>query len=227
MIKWILLILLIMFLPIVMADQGEIEIYKPREVFDLSIHLTNISGNVAGANCQAEIRNESYDVIHNVTLNEINGGWYNGTYNTSKIGKYFCRQNCTQGNLFTAETCDFVIAGENDMPIAVILVVIFVIIVYFFLLISLFAERTFTEHGMIKLLFLMIAFWVLLLPITMAVQYNDANGGPTEVTDLLELLYQIMVWLNSFIIVYFVLWFLVQMLKKIGNTKNKLRLSNE
>ncbi|KKM64422.1 hypothetical protein LCGC14_1501590, partial [marine sediment metagenome] len=85
-----------------------------------------------------------------------------------------------------------------------------------FLLISLFAERTFTEHGMIKLLFLMIAFWVLLLPITMAVQYNDANGGPVAVTEHLDLMYQIMVYLNSFIVVYFMLWFLVQMLKKIG-----------
>ena len=214
--KWKLIILLIMFLPIVMADSGEIEVYKPNEVFDLSIHLSNKTGVVTGATCQAEIRNESYGVIHNVTLNEISGGWYNATYNTSKIGKYFCRQNCTMGNLFVAETCDFVIAGEEDMPIAVILVVLFVIIVYFVLLINLFTARVFTEHGLIKLLFLMIAFWVLLLPVSMAIQYNDANGGPVAVTTYLELLYQIMIWLNSFIIVYFMLWFLVQMLKKIG-----------
>ncbi len=214
--KWTILIILIFIMPIVMADQGEIEVYKPREVFDLSIHLSNNTGVVTGATCQAEIRNSNYDVIHNVTLNEIDGGWYNATYNQSKIGKYFCRQNCTMGKLFVAETCDFVIAGEEDMPIAVILVVLFVIIVYFFLLINLFTARQFTEHGLIKLLFLMIAFWVLLLPVNMAIQYNDANGGPVAVTTYLELLYQIMIWLNSFIIVYFMLWFIVQMLKKIG-----------
>ena len=83
-------------------------------------------------------------------------------------------------------------------------------------LINIFTARQFTEHGMIKLLFLMIAFWVLLLPVNMAIQYNDAAGGPAAVTTYLELLYQIMIWLNSFIIVYFMLWFLVQMLKKIG-----------
>ena len=200
----------------VMADKGEIEIYRPRELIDLSVHLTNKTGEVIGANCQAEVRNESYDVIHNVTLNDIGGGWYNATYNQSKVGKYFCRQNCTQGKLFAAETCDFVIAGEETMPIAVVLIVIFVILVYFFLLISLFTARTFTEHGLIKMLFFMIAFWILLLPVNMAVQYNDANGGPVAVTGHLELLYQIMIWLNSFIIVYFMLWFIVQMLKKIG-----------
>ncbi len=225
--KWNLIIIMVLMLPMVMADSGEIEVYKPREVFDLSIHLTNITGNVGGAICQAEIRNNTYDVIFNITLNEINGGWYNGTYNQSKIGKYFCRQNCTKGDMFAAETCDFIIKGEETMPIAVILTVIFVIFVYFFLLVGLFTQRTFTEHGLIKLLFFMIAFWVLLIPITMAVQYNDVNGGPAAVTDMLELLYRIMIWLNSFIIVYFILWFLTQMLKKIGNTKNKLRLSNE
>ena len=212
----LLLISIIFLLPIVMADKGEIEIYRPNEVMDLSIHITNKTGNVLGATCQAEVRNESYDVIHNVTLNDIGGGWYNGTYNQSKTGKYFCRQNCTQGKLFAAETCDFVIAGEENMPVAVILTVIFVIFVYFFLLVGLFTARTFTEHGLVKMLFFMIAFWVLLLPLNMAIQYNDANGGPAAVTDHLTLLYQIMIWLNSFIIVYFFLWFIVQMLKKIG-----------
>ena len=214
--KWLTIIIMVLILPIVMADQGEIEIYKPNEIMDLSVHLTNTTGNVLGATCQVEIRNEIYDVIYNVTLNEIEGGWYNATYNQSRIGKYFCRQNCTQGKMFVAETCDFVIRGDEDMPIAVILVVLFVIIIYFFLLINLFTARQFTEHGLIKLLFLMIAFWVLLLPVNMAIQYNDANGGPVAVTTYLELLYQIMIWLNSFIIVYFMLWFIVQMMKKIG-----------
>ena len=214
--KWLTIILLIMFLPIVIADQGEIEVYKPNEVFDLSIHLSNNTGVVSGAICQVEIRNKSYGVIHNANLNEIDGGWYNATYNQSQIGKYFCRQNCTKGDLFAADTCDFIIKGDEKMPIAVILVVIFVILIYFFLLINLFTQRTFSEHGLIKLMFLMIAFWVLLLPVSMAIQYNDADGGPAAVTTYLELLYQIMIWLNSFIVVYFMLWFLVQMLRKIG-----------
>ena len=213
--KWTLLIILFLFLPIVMADSGEIEIYKPREVLDLSVHLTNISGVVLGALCQAEIRNQSYDSIEIITLNEIDGGWYNGTYNTSKVGKYFCIQNCTQGSFFTAETCDFVIAGDDTMPIAVILTVIFVISLYFFIMIKLFTARDFTEHGLIKLLFLMIAFWILLIPIDIAVQYNDDNGGPTAVTGYLNLMYRILVYLNWFVTFYFFLWFIVQMVRKL------------
>ncbi len=225
--KWITIILLMVFFPIVIADRGEIEIYKPNEVLDLSIHLSNRTGNVLGANCQAEIRNDTYGVIFNITLNEIDGGWYNATFNTSKIGKYFCRQNCTQGVFFAAETCDFVIEGDAQMPIAVILTVIFVLGVYFLILGRLLTEREFTEHGLIKLLFYLLSFWFLLLPINMAIQYNDFNGGPPVVTEHLELIYQLMVYLNWFIAIYFVLWIIVQLLKKIGNTKNKLRLSNE
>ena len=225
--KWIILIFLIMMLPIVVAQGGKIEIYRPNEVFDLSVHLTNRTGNVLGATCSAEIRNTSYDVLDTINLNEINGGWYNGTYNNSKIGKYFCKQICTQGTFFVSDTCDFVIEGDKQMPIAVILTVIFVILVYFFILIRLITEREFTEHGLIKLLFYMIAFWILLLPLNMAIQYNHFEGGPVVVTEHLELLYQIMVYLNWFIMVYFILWLLVQLLKKIGKTSNKLRLSNE
>ena len=82
-----------------------------RNIFDLNIHLTNITGEVSGALCQLQIKNESYNDILNATLNEIGGGWYNYTYNTSKTGKYFCRQNCTMGSLYAAATCDFIIVG--------------------------------------------------------------------------------------------------------------------
>lgn len=227
--KWSTIILLIILLPIVMADEGDIETFRPREIFDLSIHVSNKTGDVTGAICAIQIRNESFTVIENSNMTDIGGGWYNFTYNTSKTGKYFCRQNCTQGTLHVANTCDFIIAGSEQMPIAVILTIIFVITVYFFILIKLFTERQFTEHGMIKLLFYMTAFWIILLPLNIAIQYNDFEGGPGVVTDHLELLYEIMVWLNWFITFYFMLWFIVQMLKKVmsaGGSGN-LKLSNE
>ncbi len=135
MIKWIPILTIILLLPIVMADEGEIETYKPREVMDLSIHLTNKTGNVAGAVCQIEVRNESYGVIFNTTLNEIGGGWYNGTYNQSRVGKYFCRQNCTMGKSFTAGTCDFIIGVEDNMIFGM-LIAIPLFIALFLLVIS-------------------------------------------------------------------------------------------
>ncbi len=225
--KWFISIILIMVLPIVMADRGEIEIYKPNEVLDLGIHLSNRTGNVVGALCQAEIRNNTFGVIFNVTLNEIGGGWYNGTYNTSRLGKYFCRQNCTQGTFFAAETCDFVIEGDQQMPISVALIVISVIGAYFFILSRLFTEREFTESGMVRLLFYLTAFWIVLLPLNIAVQFNTDNGGPVVVTENIGLIHSIIVWLNYFITVYFILWFLIQMMKKIGNTRNKIKFEGE
>lgn len=224
---WKYIILLMMLLPIVVADEGDIEIYKPREVFDLGIHLTNKTGEVLGATCQTEIRNETYDIIHDATHNEIGDGWYNSTYNTSKIGKYFCKQNCTSGKLFVATTCDFIIKGDRQMPIAVIVTALVVIIIYFFVLARLITERQFTEHGLVKLMFYLIAFWVVLLPLDMAVQFNIDNGGPTVVTDHLNLLYKIIVWLNYFITVYFILWFLVQMMKKVLFLRGNHKLSSE
>lgn len=225
--KWLLILLTILLTSFAVADKGEIEIYRPNEVFDLSVHLSNRTGEVTGATCQAEIRNESYGVVYNITMNEIGGGWYNATYNQSKVGKYFCRQNCTKGEFYAADTCDFVIEGEEQMPIAVILTVIFVISVYFLILVKLFTARDFTEHGLVKLLFYVTLFWVLLLPLNMAIQYNDTNGGPAAVTDHLTLLYQIMIWLNSFIILYFMLWFIVQMIKKIGAGRRLREMGEE
>jgi len=225
--KQILILLLLVLLPIVTADEGEIEIYKPRELFDLSVHVSNKTGDVLGATCQVEIRNETLNVIHNASFNEIGGGWYNSTFNTSKTGKYFCRQNCTQGKLFVSDTCDFIIKGDRQMPVAVIITVVSIIIIYFFILAKLITERQFTEHGMVKLMFYLIAFWVVLLPLNMALQFNVDNGGPQVVTDNLNLLHQIIVWLNYFITIYFVLWFLVQMLKKVLFLRGNHKLSSE
>ena len=122
---------------------------------------------------------------------------------------------------------DLIIKGDQEMPIAVILTVLFVIVIYFFILSKLFTERQFTESGMIKLLFYLTAFWVILLPLDMAVQFNIFNGVPVVVTSHLNLLFQIIIWINSFITFYFILWFLIELLKKVGNTKNKLRFDKQ
>lgn len=108
---------------IVTADKGEIETYKPNEVFDLSIHLTNKTGEVLGANCSVQIRNDTLELKENLMMNEIGEGWYNATYNTSTVGKYFCRQNCTKGAKYVAGTCDFIIGGEQEMLFAAIVLI--------------------------------------------------------------------------------------------------------
>jgi len=216
----IYLITFLFLINIVTADEGLIEAYRPNEVFDLSVHLTNKTGEVLNANCSLQIRNESLNVVLNDDMNEIGGGWYNYTYNTSKVGKYFCRQNCTQGGSYIAGTCDFVIKGVDNMELGIILVAIFVIIVYLFLMIF-FTLGSFREHGFVKLLLMLLAFWLLLLPVNIARLTNEFNGGSALITSNLNTLYILMVYVNVFVTFYFFLWFIVQLLKKIGIAKRE------
>ncbi len=185
---------MVFILPTVLADRGEIEIYKPQEVFDLSIHLTNRTGDVLGATCKAEIRNETYGVLDTITLNEINGGWYNATYNTSKVGKYFCKQNCTQGTFFAAETCDFVIEGDETVSITIAIIIIGTAILFFILSYTTKA----LQHPALKLFFLIIAMIVVLIGLNFAYINAIDNGASTNVQDLLSSLYR--VGLYSFVI---------------------------
>ena len=153
--KWNLIIIMVLLLPIVMADRGEIETYKPGELLDLGIHLSNKTGDVSGALCQVQILNESYGDILNATLNELGGGWYNFTFNTSKVGKYFCRQNCTMGSLFASETCDFIIGVEDNMAFSMI-IIIPLFIAIFLLIVSWMLEAE--KYWALKLGLIMLGF---------------------------------------------------------------------
>jgi len=213
--KCLIIIFIILMSAIVTADKGLIEVYKPNEVFDLGIHLTNSSGDVGKANCSVQVRNESLGVILDDIMNEVGGGWYNYTYNNSNVGKYFCRQNCTKDSLYTAETCDFVIKGDENMNTAIIIAVMSILIIYLALIFFFTKNTTFEEHAILRLLFIVSGFWFLLLPLNIAIQINEFNGGSTIITTNLEILMQIMVWVNVLITFYFMLWFLVKIMQKL------------
>jgi len=109
------------------------------------------------------------------------------------------------------------------MPLVIVGGMLIIIILYFIILIRMLTERQFTEHGLIKMMFYLIAFWVILVPLNILVQFLEHYAGPAEVIDSIQLLHQVIVWLNWFITFYFMLWILVQILKKVGNTTNKIR----
>ena len=117
--------------------------------------LKNITGDVTGATCNVQIRNESYIVLDNFVMEDLGGGFYNATYNTSRIGKFFCRQNCTQGAFFAAETCDFVIEGDEKLAIAITLLLLFVISAYLVLVVIM-SRETFSVHGAVKVAMLLL-----------------------------------------------------------------------
>ena len=211
--KWILIILMMACIQIVHAENDNIDTYMPREAFGLPVHLTNETGNVIGANCSIQIRNNSMDVINNGFMEEIGGGWYNYTFNTSKVGYYYCRQNCTKGNKFAAGTCDFEVKGDETMPIASILVLIFTIVVWM-IMARFFSMEMFSEHGALKMMFMLLVMWMLLLPLSIATQYGIDSGVPAIVTNQMQLFTSILIWINVLVTFYFMLWFIISLVKK-------------
>lgn len=221
--KWIIPILMVLFGTVVLADEGEIEKYKPSEVFDLGVHVSNVSGDVLGADCRIQIRNSSYNTVVNTDMNEIGGGWYNFTYNTTTRGIHFCRHNCTQGPLFVSETCDFIIEGDDQVSLSAVFVTLFIISIYLIMLFIL-QSRMFAEHGGVKIALIVLILWMMLLPLNIVVEFNEFNVGPTTVTTQLELLYRIMIYINyaaTFYLFFFVIMEIIKKLRGAASAKNK------
>ncbi len=130
--KIILFIFIIALIPLVSAQEKDVDIYRLNEVFDLSIHLSDESGDITGANCQTQIRRANFTVKDEFTNTEVEGGWYNGTYNSSEPGIFLCRHNCTKGTDFTSGTCDFKI--EDNLKV-ILAVIITILVIAFILLI--------------------------------------------------------------------------------------------
>lgn len=187
--KWLTTILI--FLSIIntaLADQGKIETYKPNEVFDLSVYLSNGTGSISGATCQVEIRNKSLQAIYNATLTEIRGGWYNTTYNTSEVGKYFCRQNCTKESFYTAEACNFIIEGEETMNLAIILM----FGVFAFILTALAIT---TQQLILKGFFMLMDLGIVVLGINTAKLIAVAGGASASIVKMLNTAFSVGIWM--------------------------------
>lgn len=156
--KKLIILLMILCMPVVMADEGLIEVYDQNEVLDLSVHLTNTTGEVEGATCKVTILNTNYTLVYEATMNEIGKGWYNATYKTSNTGKYFCVQNCTKGDLYAAETCDFIIRGDTMILAAIITVIV---IAFLFLALGL-LKRDYTFTMVSAITFIVIGVYIII-----------------------------------------------------------------
>ncbi len=116
---------------------------------------------------------------------------YAGLYNWLVI----CNTS-TEGG-FVAETFEVTRNGRDivsdQLPTGIMLGVLAIIVIYFIILVKLFAEREFTEHGFVRMLFFIIAFWVVLIPLNILVLFNEFYNGSVQITTMLELLYQIII----------------------------------
>jgi len=206
-----------------------------------NIHVFNKSTglpvtNRSGVSCYFDLYNQTGDHLIETLELESDGEieWeidISGT-NFSSTGTYsfvvWCN-NSGQGG-FVSSGFDVTTSGEDEvednMPLIIIGGILVIIILYFIVLIRMFSERQFTEHGLIKMLFYLVAFWVVLIPLAIMSSFLEHYAGPEDVISLINVLYEMMVYLNYFITIYFILWFIIQMLKKVGNTRNKLKFDN-
>ncbi len=208
------LIISLLLLQIALAEEGLIETYKPREVFDLSVHVTNVTGEVLGANCNVQIRNESLANIADLAMNEIGQGWYNATYNTSKVGNYFCRQNCTLGTQYTAATCDFIIQGDKDMPLAIIIMLTLIVAVYLYFART-FNSEIFSQHGLIKAAIMLFVFWFLLIPLNFGLEVMGQSGATDSMIGMISVVHTVMIYLNILLTAYFIIFVVVSFARSI------------
>ncbi len=214
---------------------------KEGEGVHLNIHVYNVTNGIPvgakeGVNCYADLYNRSGEhIVDRLELgrDDIEFDWNISANNFTEHGNFpfvVTCNNSRQGGFFES-TFEVTTSGEDEvvdnMPLTIILIMLGIVVLYFIVLIKMFAEREFSEHGFIKMLFYLTAFWVILLPLHISILFLDHYAGPEEVIELVEILFVVMTFLNYFITVYFVLWFLIQLLKKIGKSNNKLRLSNE
>lgn len=206
--------MLILCLPFVYAQDSEINVYRPNEVFDLSVHLLNSTGGVEGATCQIAILNESKNLIIEDTLNEISGGWYNYSYNISDVGYYNCRQNCTKGDKYIAGTCDFAIKGDDSVPLAAIISILVVIFVYLWIISNFTTERL-KDHGLIKTLLFGLILWILLLPVNFSIETLGQNGATASMISIMSTMHIVMIYLNVAFSFYLVVFLIVSFARSI------------
>jgi len=211
------------------------DVHANIHIFNKSTGLPIASGT--GAVCLFDLYNQTGDHLIEKLILENDGDveWEidigGGNFSTTGSYSFIIWCNTTTLGGFVSSGFDVTTSGEDEvednMPLVIIGGILIVIALYFIVLIRMFAEREFTEHGMVRMLFYLTAFWVILIPVHVMSLFLEHYSGPEEVIGMITLMFQLIVWLNYFITVYFILWFLIQLFKKIGNTKNKLMFDKQ
>ena len=64
------------------------------------------------------------------------------------------------------------------------------------------------------------SFWLLLIPLSITIQFNEYLGGPEGVTTMLNNVMPWVFWFNIFITLYFILWYIISMLRNLQGVRN-------
>lgn len=84
----------------------------------------------------------------------------------------------------------------------------------------------FTENGALKIFLTILSFWLWLIPYQFIILYNNAEAAPVvAITTILEAVWVYFIWINVAITFYFMMYFIIKILKELYNTaqRNKLK----
>jgi hypothetical protein len=101
-------------------------------------------------------------------------------------------------------------------------VALLIVAVYYFYycIIRDMTEEMFSVHGGIKIAFMIGFAWMMLFPLNIAMEFNDANTGAADVTTNIAWMYQAFVWANYALTAYLVIYLIVNLLRKAQGGKD-------
>jgi len=210
---------------------------KQNQDFDFRLHLFNVTNGypIKSATCFFHLYNNSGNHIYtgntSTTEHDFDFAFMLKGGNFSNVGVYNYIVQCNSSGMGGFVSSNFAVTltgvGQEVSASALptILAVMFIISVYL-ILIRFFALELFMEHGVVKLLLLMMGLWFMMFPIAIVREVNVFVVDSINVVGFLDTMYILMMWINIFITTYFILWFITQIFKKLMIHKEKLRLSH-
>ena len=203
--------------------------YIEGQDFKMHFHVHNSTGalvqpNTNNLNCSIHIYNLSNShIIEQVLGKDSNGVDWNIALNTTTFnnaGEYpyvvWCDSDTEKG----FHSGQFEITGdgrqyENEVSIlAIVLLIITVFAIYFYISMNwdftLFEVKGGTKNrqNAVKALFVWLGLWLIPLLIQITIELTTNVFGSSDILTLLNTLYQVSIWLNYFVSVYFTVFFI-------------------
>jgi hypothetical protein len=186
--------------------------------------LTNLT-----TNCTIYIANYvgALEYKSNLTYSTVYNSW-NYIYYTDDIGVHSFYLYCSSANgqrgyivqSFETTSNGYEPVRDGSFNISIVVIIIFVFLVYLFSVYSL-REENFTQHGLIKFSIIVLTVWALLIPLNIAIEINENSNGPQDVSSMLTLLYQIIVWVNYGFTFYMLLFMIIVFINMLQGKREK------
>lgn len=181
----------------------------------LSYNLTRLSNS--SANCSFYLANEFGDIEikRNLSYDAQNAAWYSKYY-TDDLGVHTYYIHCVsdrQQNGYLVQAFETTYTGDEKIRDTTLLtifgVIITVILFYLYMVKNLNLESlNFREKsqlglaGGIKMLFLMLSFWLILIPLNFGIYLSNSYIGNEALTNTFIILYWAAISINIFISFY-------------------------